>query len=143
MYGPLLNYSFIKWSIGFLTNKRPFPFSPLPSDIYDVCVFSMTERCDQIIQCQDKSDEDNCSLLVFEESYNKLVAPFVLNPTDNSIIPVSIKVSTSLRNVLEISEFTHTIDLKLGISLEWYDNRILFHNLKNKDALNVLSISEV
>ena len=103
----------------------------------------MTERCDQIIQCQDKSDEDDCSLLVFEESYNKLVAPISFNPTDNSIIPVSIKVSTSLRNVLEISESTHTIDLKLGISLEWYDNRILFHNLKNKDALNVLSISEV
>ena len=103
----------------------------------------MTERCDQIIQCQDKSDEDDCSLLVFEESYNKLVAPFFLNPTDNSIIPVSIKVSTSLRNVLEISEFTHTIDLKLGISLEWYDNRVLFHNLKRKEALNVLSTSEV
>ena len=108
-----------------------------------MCVFSMTERCDQIIQCQDKSDEDNCSLLVFEESYNKLVAPISFNSTDNSIIPVSIKVSTSLRNVLEISESTHTIDLKLGISLEWYDNRVLFYNLKIKDALNVLSNSEV
>ena len=108
-----------------------------------MCVFSMTERCDQIIQCTDKSDEDNCALLVFEESYNKLVAPISFNPTDKSIIPVSIKVSTSLRNVLEISESTHTIDLKLEISLEWYDNRVLFHNLKHEDALNVLSKSEV
>ena len=108
-----------------------------------MCVFSMAERCDQIIQCQDESDEDNCSLLVMKESYNKLVAPISFNPKDNSIIPVSIKVSTSLRNVLEISEFTHTIDLKLGISLEWYDNRVLFYNLKNEDSLNVLSNSEV
>ena len=109
-----------------------------------MCLFSMTERCDQIIQCQDKSDEDKCSLLVFEESYNKLVPPIKsFNPTDNSIIPVSVKVSTSLRNVLEISESTHTIDLKLGISLEWYDNRVLFYNLKGEDALNVLSNSEV
>ena len=108
-----------------------------------MCVFSMNERCDQIIQCQDKSDEDKCSLLVFEESYNKLVPPVSFNSSGNNIIPVSIRVSTSLRNVLEISEFTHTIDLKLGISLEWYDNRVLFHNLKSKEALNVLSDSEV
>ena len=109
-----------------------------------MCVFSMTERCDQIIQCQDKSDEDKCILLVLEESYNKLVPPIKdFNPTDNSIIPVSITVSTSLRNVLEISEFTHTIDLKLGISLKWYDNRVQYHNLKSKDSLNVLSNSEV
>ena len=107
------------------------------------CVFSMNERCDQIIQCQDKSDEDNCSLLVFEESYNKLVPPISFNPKDKSVIPVSVRVSTSLRNVLEISESTHTIDLKLGISLEWYDNRVLFYNLKSEDALNVLSNSEV
>ena len=108
-----------------------------------MCVCRMSERCDQIIQCQDKSDEDNCSLLVFEESYNKLVPPISFNPTDNSIVPVSVKVSTSLRNVLEISESTHTIDLKLGISLEWYDNRVLFYNLKSEDALNVLSNFEV
>ena len=107
------------------------------------CVLSMNERCDQIIQCQDKSDEDNCSLLVFEESYNKLVPPISFNPKDKSVIPVSVRVSTSLRNVLEISESTHTIDLKLGISLEWYDNRVLFYNLKSEDALNVLSNSEV
>ena len=108
-----------------------------------MCVFSMNERCDQIIQCQDESDEEDCSLLVFRESYNKLVPPISFNQADNSIIPVSIKVSTSLRNVLEISEFTHTIDLKLGISLEWYDNRVLFYNLKSEEALNVLSNSEV
>ena len=108
-----------------------------------MCVVSMNERCDQIIQCQDESDEDDCSLLVFKESYNKLVPPISFNQADSSIIPVSIRVSTSLRNVLEISEFTHTIDLKLGITLEWYDNRVLYHNLKSEEALNVLSKSEV
>ena len=109
-----------------------------------MCAFSMTERCDQIIQCQDESDEDKCSLLVLGDSYNKLVPPIKsFNPTDNSITPVSIRVSTSLRNVLEISEFTHTIDLKLGISLDWYDNRLEFYNLKSKHSLNVLSNSEV
>ena len=108
-----------------------------------ICALSMNERCDQTVNCRDKSDEDQCALLVFGESYNNKVPPFDINTTDNSIIPVKVRVSTSLRNVLEISEFSHTIDLKLGITLKWYDNRVLYHNLKIKEAFNVLSDSEV
>ena len=108
-----------------------------------ICVRSMNERCDQLVHCRDKSDENNCKLLVLEESYNKKVPPFNYNDTTDSVIPVSVKLSTILRNVLEISESTHTIHLKLGITLEWYENRALYHNLKNEEALNVLSDSEV
>ena len=108
-----------------------------------ICVLSMLERCDQIVHCRDKSDENLCSLLVLEESYNKKVPPFTINDADNSVIPVSVFVSTSLRNVLEISEFTHTITLKLGLTLEWYENRVLYHNLKTEEALNTLSDNEV
>ena len=57
--------------------------------------------------------------------------------------PARSQVSTSLRNVLQIAEFSHTIDLKLGITLKWYENRVLYHNLKIKEAFNVLSDSEV
>ena len=104
----------------------------------------MEQRCDQIIQCRDNSDEKNCYLLVFKEkeSYNKKVPPFTINK-DKSVDPVKVNVSTSLMNVLAISEFSHTIDLKLGITLEWYENRVLYHNLKSEEALNVLSDQEV
>ena len=104
----------------------------------------MERRCDQVIHCQDNSDEKNCDLLVFKEaeSYNKKVPPFSLN-ADETITPVKVAVSTSLMNVLAISEFSHTIDLKLGITLKWYDNRVHYHNLKLKEALNVLSDTEV
>ena len=105
----------------------------------------MEERCDQIIHCKDNSDEKNCYLLVFkeEESYNKKVPPFTITTKDKSVTPVKVNVSTSLMNVLAISEFSHTIDLKLGITLEWYDYRVRYHNLKWEDALNVLSETEV
>ena len=104
----------------------------------------MERRCDQVIHCQDNSDEKNCDLLVFKEaeSYNKKVPPFSLE-AEETIIPVKVKVSTSLMNVLAISEFSHTIDLKLGITLKWYDNRVLYHNLKTEEALNILSDVEV
>ena len=103
----------------------------------------MEERCDQVTQCRDESDEDNCKLIVFKDNYNNKVPPFTVNPEDGSMIPVKVKVSTSLMNVLAISEFSHIIDLKLGITLKWYENRVFYHNLKIEEALNVLSDREV
>ena len=100
------------------------------------------ERCDQISHCKDKSDENNCKLIVFEDNYNNKVPPFTINKTDKSLVPVKVKVSTSLMNVLAISEFSHTIDLKLGITLKWYESRVVFHNLKTKEALNTLTDEE-
>ena len=103
----------------------------------------MEERCDQITNCKDKSDENNCKLIVFEDNYNAKVPPFTITEEDNSIIPAKIRVSTQLKNVLAISEFSHTIDLKIGITLKWYENRVLYHNLKTEEALNVLTDIEV
>ena len=103
----------------------------------------MEQRCDQIIDCKDKSDEDNCKLIEFDKSYNSKVPPFTINPDDGSMVPVKVKVSTSLMNVLAISEFSHTIDLKLGITLNWYEYRVLYNNLKTEEALNILSAKEV
>ena len=103
----------------------------------------MEERCDQIMDCEDKSDENSCNLIVFEENYNKKVPPFTIIKKDHVLIPARVNVSTHLKNVLAISEFSHTIDLKLGITLEWYENRVLYHNLKIKEALNILSDVEV
>ena len=103
----------------------------------------MEQRCDQILDCKDKSDEDNCQLIEFDKSYNSKVPPFTINPEDGSMVPVKVKVSTSLMNVLAISESDHTMDLKLGITLKWYDYRVRYHNLKTEEALNVLSVNEV
>ena len=102
----------------------------------------MEERCDQVTQCRDESDEDNCKLIVFKDNYNNKVPPFTVDPGDKSLVPVKVKVSTSLMNVLAISEFSHTIDLKLGITLKWYESRVVFHNLKTKEALNTLTDEE-
>ena len=103
----------------------------------------MEERCDQIMDCVDESDEDNCRLIAFKDNYNKKVPPFTVSKKNNSLVPAKIRVSTQLKNVLSISEFSHTIDLKIGITLNWYENRVLYHNLKIQEALNVLTDAEV
>ena len=103
----------------------------------------MEERCNQIIDCGDESDENNCKLIVFKDNYKRKVPPFTISKDDQSLIPAEVRVSTQLKNVLAISEFTHTIVLKIGITLKWYENRVLYHNLKNSEALNVLTDEEV
>ena len=80
---------------------------------------------------------------MFEDNYNNKVPPFTINKTDKSVVAVKVNVSTSLMNILAISEFDHTINLKLGITLKWYENRVLYHNLKMKEALNTLTDAEV
>ena len=61
------------------------------------------------MDCNDESDEDNCRLIVFKDNYNSKVPPFTINKVDKSVVPVKVQVSTSLMNILAISEFDHTI----------------------------------
>ena len=39
---------------------------------------NIKNRCDQIINCRDKSDEQGCQLLVLDDGYNKDIPPFTL-----------------------------------------------------------------
>ena len=103
----------------------------------------MEERCDQIMDCVDESDEDYCKIISFKDNYNKKVPPFTINKENYTLIPARVSVSTQLKNVLDISEFSHTIDLKLGITLRWFESRVVYHNLKLEETLNILSDSEV
>ena len=103
----------------------------------------MEERCDQIMDCVDESDEDNCRLIAFKDNYNKKVPPFTISKKNNTLVPAKIRISTQLKNVLAISEFSHTIDLKIRITLNWYENRVVYYNLKTEEALNVLADLEV
>ena len=103
----------------------------------------MGERCDQIIHCRDQSDEDNCSLLVLKKGYNKKVAPFIFNKTRKEVDPVKVDVSTSIQNVIDISEVNNIIELKFDILMEWYEYRVDYRNLKIVKALNMLSDEEL
>ena len=39
---------------------------------------SIEGRCDQISHCRDKSDEEDCQLMVLDRGYKRNVAPFTL-----------------------------------------------------------------
>ena len=93
---------------------------------------SMVERCDQIIQCRDESDEMECSILLIKDSYNKKVPPFTIDKKNKLILPVKVYISTNLKNVIEISEVNHLIELEAL----WIPY-IIFDNTDNEDAVTI------
>ena len=103
----------------------------------------MEQRCDQLVQCRDKSDEENCQLLVLESSYKKSVPPITaVSLTDSTIVPVPVTVNIVLMKVVSIEEAKHKIEFAFEISLEWTEIRATYLNLKKDTAMNSLSEGE-
>ena len=95
-------------------------------------------RCDQIPDCRDKSDEKGCKLLVLEESYNKNIPPI-----SSSIQQVPVDISIDLLSLVRINEEVHSIEFQFTITLEWKESRATYHNLKSRESLNVLMQEDV
>ena len=100
----------------------------------------MEERCDQLSDCRDGSDEKGCNLLILDEGYSKNVPPFTKTRTpDKPIIPVPVQVNMTLLQVVNINDEENTIELQFEITMKWKDSRITFNNLKREIFLNALT----
>ena len=109
------------------------------------CV-KMEERCNQIPDCDDESDERNCKILALKEGYNQRVPPVGVNIATGKVRtlkPIKVKVSLSLFKVVAIEEEDHSIQLQFQINLEWKENRATYHNLKSESYLNALFQDEI
>ena len=105
------------------------------------CV-TMEERCNQIPNCRDESDEADCKLLILKSSYNKKIPPIV--PTGgNGFKKTDVWISINLLKIVSMEEVQHKIDFQFEITLEWKENRAIYHNLKVKTSLNALTNAEI
>ena len=89
----------------------------------------MRNRCDQLFQCRDESDEKNCKLLVLREGYNKKIPPVTDNMSTGS---VPIEVSITLLKIVNIEEVKHSIEIQFQIEMDWYESRASYNNLKER-----------
>ena len=105
------------------------------------CVF-MEERCNQVPDCRDKSDERQCQLIQLEGDYNKNIPP-IGRTVDGSSVPAQVTISLTLMKVVEIEEREHSIHLQFEIDLRWRENRVKYQNLKDKTTLNAFSNSDI
>ena len=107
------------------------------------CVM-MEERCNQVVNCRDQSDENNCQLLDLKKSYNKKVAPITATRANNfTVVPAAVNVSIILMKIVSMEEVQHSISFQFEIILEWMENRAIYNNLKVDTFLNLLSEDEI
>ena len=100
------------------------------------CV-SMEQRCNQLPECRDNSDENNCSVLVLSEGYNKNVPPISVNNGIKKM--VNMYVSIELSKVVDIDEVDYSVEMQISITLRWTENRAKYQNLKKDRSLNALT----
>ena len=107
------------------------------------CV-TMKQRCDQLPDCRDESDEMGCQLVVVKDGYNRNIPPISsVSATDRTVVPVPVHISINLLKIVSMEEVQHKIDFKFLIILEWKENRVSYFNLKEKTSLNALTQEDV
>ena len=90
------------------------------------CV-SLSQRCNLIADCEDHSDEMNCSILHLDETYRGF-----LPPVDESEVPLAIKFSVVIHSIrdININDFSLTFDAT--IIMKWFDQRLKFKHLTDE-----------
>ena len=58
----------------------------------------MEERCNQLPDCRDESDERGCQLLVLKEGYNRKVPP--IRSSNKTVVPTQVSISLVLKKVV-------------------------------------------
>ena len=97
----------------------------------------MDQRCNQLPDSRDESDEKNCNILVLKDGYNKNVPPI------SSDDPVNVSVSIDLLKLVDIDEEDYSIEIQFEITLSWKEKRASYHHLKSSIVLNALTKDEI
>ena len=100
-----------------------------------MCV-PLSHRCNQINDCEDQSDEQNCNLVYVPNSYDKLIAPGAYGSIEKA---VRIQAKVSIKSIDFIDVKQMRIGLAFIIQLEWIDARLTFKNL-DPEGNNFISL---
>ena len=69
--------------------------------------------------------------VVLEERYNMKVSLITAaSASDRTVVPVPVQMSILLLNIFKMTEVEHMLDLQFQITLQWFENRAIFYNLK-------------
>ena len=90
------------------------------------------------MDCPDKSDEENCQLILLESSYIGDYEPVTVDE-NYEIEKVSVNVSVEVLDILQLSEIEGLFIVSFKLFMTWFDPRIIYTNLKMDRDLNKLT----
>ena len=107
----------------------------------DGACISMEKRCDQFPNCNDFSDEDDCSLVVQPGNYAPDYAPFTVTE-EGVLLKVKVLITIDLIKILDINEVGQIFGNQFNLYMTWYDFRLKLHNMKTNINMNTLTNTE-
>ena len=93
--------------------------------------------CNNFHDCEDLSDEKDCSLIVFPSHYQNDFPSLQLK--NGRKHPLTLEANLTILNIFNIDDVGSTFDLNFLLTVEWFDKDLTFQFLKNSDFENVLS----
>lgn len=92
----------------------------------------LTKRCDNLQDCEDNSDEEDCTIITPIEGYNLLEPPQLVNSLSNLFTTVEIVQFDEIDNMQ--SKLTLTLD----ITISWTEPRIIAKYLPEYDNTSTI-----
>ena len=123
------------------TGQRQLLLTPCKLDEFtcdDAMCIPLENRCDLKYDCLDHSDEVDCQLVKFPAGYQHDLPPRQTSSSGESYLLVTSNITVE-------SIAVDTMDMVMVVSYElkmsWFDNRLLYLNLKEQTSLNALPYS--
>ena len=86
---------------------------------------TLYKRCDHVFDCEDRSDEEGCKLILRPDTYRKVQPPEPINRSE----PLSITTEVEIVSIDSIDVINMVVGLTIKIRLKWRDPRLTFANL--------------
>ncbi|XP_071514862.1 uncharacterized protein [Panulirus ornatus] len=119
-----------------LRGTRTLVLTPCSSDSYtcdDAACIPLEHRCDLKYDCLDRSDEADCEIVSKPEDYKKDLPPRLSSEKDAASLPVMLRISIESATIYTTQM---TMQLSYEMEMTWFDNRLMYRNLKTNDTLN-------